>query len=296
VSAPHRSGLAALAGRPNVGKSTLVNRMVGEHVVAVSSRPQTTRRRALGAVNRDDAQLVLVDLPGFQKPFDRLTERMQRAVDETLADADVAVLVLDATTPPGPGDRYVAERVLRPGGAPGIIVLNKVDLLRPAAIAQAIAAAAALGEFHALHPISALTGDGVDALLDDLFGLLEEGPAFFPPGATSDQTEEQRIAEAVREAALQLTREELPHAVAVAVDEIERRRRSADLVHATLICETESQKRILVGKGGEMIRRIGTRARPQVEQVLGGQVYLELRVKVRRRWRRDEAELDRLGV
>ena len=136
MSALHRSGLAALAGRPNVGKSTLVNRMVGEHVVAVSSRPQTTRRRALGAVNRDDAQLVLVDLPGFQKPFDRLTERMQRAVDETLADADVAVLVLDATTPPGPGDRYVAERVLRPGGAPGIIVLNKVDLLRPPAIAR----------------------------------------------------------------------------------------------------------------------------------------------------------------
>jgi GTP-binding protein Era len=296
VSAPHRSGLAALAGRPNVGKSTLVNRMVGEHVVAVSSRPQTTRRRALGAVNRDDAQLVLVDLPGFQKPFDRLTERMQRAVDETLADADVAVLVLDATTPPGPGDRYVAERVLRPGGAPGIIVLNKVDLLRPAAIAQAIAAAAALGEFHALHPISALTGDGVDALLDDLFGLLEEGPAFFPPGATSDQAEEQRIAEAVREAALQLTREEVPHAVAVAVDEIERRRKSADLVYATLICETESQKGILVGKGGAMIRQIGTRARPQVEEILGGQVYLELRVKVRRHWRRDEAELDRLGV
>ena len=136
--------------------------MVGEHVAAVSSRPQTTRRRALGAVNRADAQLVLVDLPGFQKPFDRLTERMQRAVDETLADADVAVLVLDATAPLGAGDRYVAERVLRPGGAPGIIVLNKVDLMRAAGDRWAIAAAAALGEFHALHPISALTGDGVD--------------------------------------------------------------------------------------------------------------------------------------
>jgi GTP-binding protein Era len=296
VSAVHRSGLAALAGRPNVGKSTLVNRMVGEHVAAVSSRPQTTRRRALGAVSREDAQLVLVDLPGFQKPFDRLTERMQRAVDETLADADVALLVLDATAPLGAGDRYVAERVLRPGRTPGIILLNKVDLLRPPAIAAAIEAASGLGEFHALHPISALSGDGVDALLDDLFALLEEGPAYFPPGQTSDQTDEQRIAEAVREAALQLTRDEVPHAVAVSVDEIERQRRGPDVVHASLICETESQKGILIGRRGEMIRRIGTQARPLVEEVLGGQVYLELRVKVRPRWRRDEAELDRLGV
>jgi GTP-binding protein Era len=290
-----RSGLIALAGRPNVGKSTLVNRLVGDRVAAVSALPQTTRRRSLGAVTRRDAQLVLVDLPGFQTPFDRLTERMQRSVDEALADADGTLLVLDATEPIGGGDRFVAARVLGEPGRPCVIALNKVDRLRPPAIAAAIQAAARLGPFHALHPISALTGDGVEALLGDLLGLLDEGPAYFPPGATSDQTDEQRIAEAVREAALSLTRQEVPHAIGVLVDEIERTKGHA-VVRATLICETESQKGILIGKGGAMIKRIGVSSRPAVEHVLDGPVHLDLRVKVRRHWRRDESELDRLGV
>ncbi len=290
-----RSGLIALAGRPNVGKSTLVNRLVGDRVAAVSARPQTTRRRSLGAVTRGDAQLVLVDLPGFQTPFDRLTERMQRSVDEALADADGTLLVLDATEPIGGGDRFVAARVMGAPERPCVIALNKVDRLRPPAIAAAIQAAAGLGPFHALHPISALTGDGVEPLLEDLLGLLEQGPAYFPPGTTSDQTDQQRIAEAVRESALSLTRQEVPHAVGVLVDEIERTKGHA-IVHATLICETESQKGILIGKGGAMIKRIGVTSRPLVEQILDGPVHLELRVKVRRHWRRDESELDRLGV
>ena len=210
----------ALAGRPNVGKSTLVNRLVGEHVAAVSARPQTTRRRALGVVNREGYQLVLVDLPGFQKPFDRLTERMQRSVNETLADADATVLMLDARAPVGSGDRYIAARVLAEGAPPCVIAVNKTDGLGPDRIVPILAEAVGLGDPHAVHPISALTGEGVDALLDDLLALLPEGPAWFPPGMVTDQSLEQRIAELVRERALELTRDEVPHAVAVLVESI----------------------------------------------------------------------------
>ena len=242
-------------------------------------------------------QLVLIDLPGFQKPFDRLTERMQRAVDETLADADAVVLVLSAAEPIGRGDRFIAERVLRPGAAPCVIALNKVDRVGPPAIAAAIAQAAGLGDFHALHPISALTGDGVPALVDDLVGLLPEGPRYFPQDARSDQTPEQRIAEVIREAALRHTREEVPHAVEVAVESVSRRDEEGIYdVHAQVWVEAESQKGILIGKAGAMVKRIGSEARPVVEAILGGPVMLELTVRVRPHWRRDAAELDRLGV
>ncbi|MGN6379799.1 MAG: GTPase Era [Gaiellales bacterium] len=295
MNAIHRSGFVALAGRPNVGKSTLVNRLVGEHVAAVSGTPQTTRRRALGVVTGAAHQLVLVDLPGFQKPFDRLTERMQRSVDEAIADVDAVVFMLNARERVGRGDRLIAERVLRPGGPPCVIAVNKVDAVAPAAIAETIAAVAELGEFHSLHPISALTGDGVGPLVDDLVSLLPEGPRYFPDEVTSDQTVEQRIAEAVREAALAHTREEVPHAVAVVVDELEPGRRTTH-VRARVICETESQKGILVGKHGSMVKQIGSDARPHVEAILGGPVMLDLVVRVRPHWRRDTGELDRLGV
>ncbi len=292
----HRSGFVALAGRPNVGKSTLVNRLVGDHVAAVSRRPQTTRRRALGVVSGDDFQLVLADLPGFQKPFDRLTERMQRTVNETLEGADAVILMLNAVEGIGGGDRHIAERVLRPGPPPCVIVLNKVDRVKPVRIAQLTAEAALLGEFHSLHPISALTGEGVQALGRDLTELLVEGPSYFPPGATSDQTQDQRIAELVREAALDLTHDEVPHAIAVLIEEITRGTRGRTVVRASLVCETESQKGILIGKGGAMIKRIGSAARPAIQELVGGPAYLELTVKVRPRWRRDESALDRMGV
>ncbi len=292
----HRSGLVALAGRPNAGKSTLVNRLVGEHVAAVSRRPQTTRRRALGAVAGDGWQLVLVDLPGFQKPFDRLTERMQRSVDETLADADAVVLMLNGPEGVGPGDRHIAARAMRTGAVPCLIAINTVDRMRPAAIAETIVAADALGESHAIHPISALTGDGVDPLLTDLVALLPEGPAYFPPGVTSDQTAELRIGEAIREAALEATRDEVPHAVAVLIEEITASKRHPTVVRAVLICETESQKGILVGRGGSMVKRIGSEARPLIETIIGGPTYLDLTVKVRPRWRRDDTALDRMGI
>jgi GTP-binding protein Era len=291
----YRSGFVALAGRPNVGKSTLVNRLVGEHVVAVSDRPQTTRRRALGVVSRDGYQLVLADLPGFQKPFDRLTERMQRSVDETLGDVDAVVLMLNAREPIGRGDRHIAERVLREGSPPCVIVLNKVDGLRPDRIAPAMAAAATLGPFHSLHPVSALTGDGVSELLADLAGLLPTGPMLFPVEMTSDQSDSERAAEIIREAALAQMREEVPHAIAVEINEFDRLR-SHTRIAARVICETESQKRILVGKGGTMVKRIGTDARGLLEEMTGRKVMLDLTVRVRPHWRRDSTELDRLGV
>src|SRR4051812_49093289 len=222
--------------------------------------------------------MVLVDLPGITKPFDRLTERMQRAVDETLTDADAVVLMLNGQEGVGPGDRYIAARVLRDGSVPCLIAINKTDRMRPHAIAETISAAAELGPFHSMHPISALRGDGVDALRDDLVSLLEPGPAYFPEGVISDQTDEARVGEAVREAALEALRDEIPHAVAVRIEEIVPGRRGVTVVRATIICETDSQKRIVVGAGGSKVKEIGTVARPQVESIVGGPVFLELSV------------------
>ncbi|HEU0193016.1 MAG TPA: GTPase Era [Gaiellales bacterium] len=290
-----RSGFVALAGRPNVGKSTLVNRLVGDHVAAVSGRPQTTRRRTLGVVDGPQHQLVLIDLPGFQKPFDRLTERMQRSVDEALGDADATLLMLSAVEPIGRGDRFIAERVMRPGSAPCVIAVNKIDRVGPQTLAPFLQSASELGEFHSLHPVSALRGDGVAELRDDLVALLPEGPRFFPQGMTSDQTLEQRIAESIREAALAHTRDEVPHALAVTVEELSPTA-GGTRVEARLICETESQKGILIGRGGAMIKRIGSEARVALEAITAGPVMLELTVKVRPHWRRDSAELGKLGA
>ncbi len=286
-----RSGLVAVAGRPNVGKSTLVNALCGGKVAIVSDKPQTTRRRISGIANGPGHQLVLQDLPGFQRPRDPLTERMQRTVDESLGDdVDGILFVLAADERLGGGDRFIAGRVFT-GERPVVIALNKVDRLKPDRIAARIAEAAALGDFHALHPVSALTGDGVDALRADLVELLPEGPAYFPEGDVTDLSLEARVAELVREAALALTREEVPHAVTAQTEELEERR-----VAVTLFVETNSQKGILVGKGGRMIREIGSRARPEIEALLGRGVFLELTVKVRPKWRRDEAMLTRMGI
>lgn len=285
-----RSGFVALAGRPNVGKSALVNALCESKVVIVSDKPQTTRHRVQGVANRPDAQLVVIDLPGFQRPLDPLTERMQRRVDRALEDVDGVLFVLAADETIGPGDRFVAARVFG-GGTPVVIALNKIDRADAATIARQIEHAAALGDFHALHPVSAKTDDGVAALREELFALLPEGPPYFPPGEATDAPLELRVAELVRERALELTRDEVPHALTAEIEEIEGRR-----VSASLFVETASQKQILVGKGGQMIKQIGTLARPEIELLLGGPVYLELRVKVKPRWRRDEALLERLGL
>jgi GTP-binding protein Era len=285
-----RSGFVAVAGRPNVGKSTLVNALAGGKVAIVSDKPQTTRRRIAAVVNGEGYQLVLVDLPGFQRPRDPLTERMQKTVDESLADVDAFLFVLPADERIGPGDRFVAERIFSTG-APVVIALNKVDRVDPARIAQQIEAAAALCDFHALHPVSALRGEGLGPLLGDLVGLLPEGPRYFGEGEDTDLPLEARLAEIIREQALALTRDEVPHAIEVEIEEIEEGR-----VRARLFVETESQKGILVGKGGSKVKAIGSRARPELERLLGRKIFLELVVKVRPHWRRDENVLQQLGI
>jgi GTP-binding protein Era len=285
-----KSGFVAVAGRPNVGKSTLVNALCGEKIAITSKVPNTTRRRLFGVANGPDYQLALVDLPGFQRPMDPLTERMQQTVDSSFEDVDAVLIVVDARAHIGAGDRFVARRVFGLE-KPVIIALNKVDRLKPAHIATQMKAAAALGDFHALHPVSAKTKEGVGELRGDLVYLLPEGPAYFPSGQKTDLALDERIAEVIREKALHLTREEVPHAISVEVDEIEEKR-----MRAIVYCETESQKGILVGKKGAMVREIGTRARPEVEALLGHPVFLELTVKVRPKWRRDPQMLERLGL
>ena len=284
------SGFVAVAGRPNVGKSTLVNALCGGKVAIVSDKPQTTRRRILGIANGDGYQLVLADLPGFQRPRDPLTEHMQRTVDSSFEDVDAVLFVVDARARIGAGDRFIAARMFAIG-VPVVIAVNKVDRLKPGHIASQMQTAAGLGAFHALHPVSAKTGDGVAGLREELVGLLPEGPLYFPPDQRSDLSLETQIAELVREQALALTREEVPHALSAEVEEL-----ADKVVRASIFVETESQKTILVGKGGAMVRRIGTGARPQIEQLLGRSIFLELQVKVRPRWRRDEAMLERLGI
>ena len=285
-----RSGFVAVAGRPNVGKSTLVNALAGGKVAIVSDKPQTTRRRIVGIDNGDDHQLVLVDLPGFQRPRDPLTERMQQTVERSLDDVEAILFVLSARERIGGGDRFIAQRVFDLG-VPVVIALNKVDRLRPGHIAEQMQRAAQLGDFQSLHPVSALTRDGVDALHDELVALLPEGPPYYPREQRTDLTPETQVAELVREKALQLTREEVPHAISVEVEEI-----TDKVVRATIFVETDSQKQILIGKGGSVVKQAGTRARPEIELVLGHPVFLDLKVKARPRWRRDEAMLERLGL
>ena len=285
-----KSGIVAVAGRPNVGKSTLVNALAGEKVAITSKVPNTTRRRVFGVANGPDYQLALVDLPGFQRPLDTLTERMQATVDASFEEVDVVLLVVDARAHIGSGDRFVGRRVFALE-KPVIIVLNKVDRLKASHVVSQMQAAAQLGDFHALHPVSAKTKDGIGELRDDIVSLLPEGPALFPLEQRTDLTVEERVAEVIREKALQLTREEVPHAVMVEVDEIAEK-----VVRAFVYVETASQKGILVGKKGAMIREIGTRARPEVEALVGHSVFLELQVKVRPKWRRDPKLLERLGL
>ncbi len=285
-----KSGFVAVAGRPNVGKSTLVNALCGSKVVIVSDKPQTTRRRIFGIANGEDHQLVLVDMPGFQRPRDALTERMQRTVDRSFEDVDAVLLAVDCRDRIGAGDRFVASRVFGLG-VPVVIAVNKVDRLKPGHIASQMATAAELGPFVALHPVSAKTGDGIGELREELVTLLPDGPAYFPEDARTDLPVEAQVAELVREKALALTREEVPHAISVEVEALED-----TVVRASVYVETQSQKQIVVGQGGRVVREIGTRARPEIEALLGRKVFLDLQVKVRPHWRRDDAMLERLGL
>jgi len=285
-----KSGFVAVAGRPNVGKSTLVNALVGGKVAIVSDKPQTTRRRISGVANGDDYQLVLVALPGFQRPLDPMTERMQRTVDRAFEDVDAVLFVLSTRERIGAGDRFIAQRVFSLG-VPVVIGLNKVDRLKPGHVATQMDTASKLGDFHALHPVSAKTGDGIAELREELVELLPEGPAYFPPEQRSDLSQEEEIGELIREKALALTREEVPHAISVEVEEVDEK-----VVRASVYVETDSQKQIVVGKGGSVVKEIGVRARPEIEHLVGHPVFLELKVKVKPKWRRDEGLLERLGI
>jgi GTP-binding protein Era len=294
-----RSGFIGLAGRPNVGKSTLVNAIVGSHVVIVSPRPQTTRRAIRGVATdlEKELQLVLVDLPGVQRPRDVLTERMQGRVERELADSDVVLFMINGEEGVGPGDRFIVRALLGAGAdLPVICAVNKADRLGPNELVPVLAAAAELEGVDEVFPISAKTGEGVGPLIERLGELVPEGPYMYPPEDRSDQPGELLLAELIREQVLNRTRQEIPHSVEVSVLEVEPREDGLVEVRAEVWAETESQKRILIGKKGVKIGEIGTAARRSLEAELGSKVFLDLQVRVRRHWRRDEDLLDRLGI
>lgn len=291
----YKSGLIVLAGRPNVGKSTLANTLAGAHVAAVSPRPQTTRRRISAVVHGDGWQAVLQDIPGFQTPRDALTERMQHTVDQTLADCDAALFVVNAAEQTGKGDRFIAQRLVA-AQLPTVIVVNKTDRATPTQIADTITSAVALiPDFVAVHPVSAMTEDGCRALREELPPLLSVGPAYFPSNLVTDQTPDELSAELIREAALQRLREEVPHALAVAIEEMTIGRDGVRII-ASVLVEHESQKGIVVGKGGQMIKEIGMSSRAALADAFAMTVHLDLTVKVRRGWRQDDSMLNRLGL
>jgi GTP-binding protein Era len=290
-----RGGFVALAGRPNVGKSTLVNALVGEKVAIVSDRPQTTRRAIRGVYRRGDAQVALVDLPGVQRPRDALTERMAQRVRHELEGADAALLMLAADQGVGPGDRFIAK-LLAGGVRPATIAVNKVDRLSRSELMAVLQQATELQPRAEVFPISARTGVGVQELGEHLAALMPCGPFMFAADASSDQPRELLLAELIREAVIRRTFHELPHAVEVVVEELEHTREALTTVRALIWVESDSQKGILIGSHGRMIKAIGTAARRELERELASHVHLELMVRVRRDWRSDDALLDRLGI
>jgi GTPase len=290
-----RAGFVALAGRPNVGKSTLVNGMVGRKVAIVSDTPQTTRRAIRGVSSSEDTQLVLVDLPGVQRPRDALTERMQHRVEAEMAESDAALFVINAEEGVGPGDRFIAG-ALRGAGVPVVMAVNKVDRLDRSHTLQALTDAAALDIAEEIFPVSARTGRGVAALRGHLASLMPESPFLFPAQESSDQPRDVLMAELVREQVLRRTFQEVPHSVEVVIDDVQDREDGLTLVRGLVWVEAESQKGILIGAGGRMIKAVGTAARRELERELGTRVHLDLSVRVRRGWRGDEALLDRLGI
>jgi GTP-binding protein Era len=278
-----------------VGKSTLVNGMVGRKVAIVSDKPQTTRRAIRGVSSTADTQLVLVDLPGVQRPRDALTERMQHRVESEMAESDAALFVINAEEGVGPGERFIAG-ALRGAGVPVVIAVNKVDRLDRSHTLQALTDAAALDIADEIFPVSARTGRGVAALRGHLAGLMPAGPFLFPAQESSDQPRDVLMAELVREQVLRRTFQEVPHAVEVVIEDVEEREDGLTLVRALVWVEAESQKGILIGAGGRMIKAVGTAARRELERELGTRVHLDLSVRVRRGWRGDDALLDRLGI
>jgi GTP-binding protein Era len=290
-----RSGLVAIVGRPNVGKSTLVNALVGQKVAIVSNKPQTTRRDIRAIRTTEDHQIVFTDTPGFHKPRTLLGSRLNELVGEATAGVDVVVMVVDAKAGVGRGDAYVVERQVRGAGVAAICAVNKLDLLRGRAEVPQLQAAADLGGFEEIVPVSARAGRGLDVLLELIVARLPEGPPLYPAEQVTDLPLEVRLAELVRERALALTREEVPHSVAVVVEDLEEQEDGLTRVSATIVVERDSQKGIVIGKGGAVLKAIGTGARGEMEALLRTRVFLDLRVKVLKEWQRDPKALRRLG-
>jgi len=297
----HRSGFAAFVGRPNVGKSTLMNALVGEKVAIMSSRPQTTRRAIRGIITRDDAQLVIVDTPGLHRPRTLLGERLNDVVRETFAEVDVIGFCLPADEKIGPGDAWIA-RELAQAKAPVVAIITKVDKVSRDRVAEHLMQVSELGEFVDLVPVSSIEGIQVDVLTDVLIKHLPKGADLYPTGEVTDEPEDIMIAELIREAALEGVHDELPHSIAVIVEEMEERPQEADdprrpllIIRAQLYVERDSQKGIIIGHGGERLKAVGAEARAGIERLLGRKVYLDLHVKIAKEWQRDPKQLGRMG-
>lgn len=289
-----RSGFVAVVGRPNVGKSTLVNALVGDKVAITSDKPQTTRSAVRGILNADGVQVVLVDTPGYHKPRTLLGSRLNEVVRAAWSDVDLALFLVDGHSGVGRGDVKVAED-LRAANCPVILVVNKIDAMSHGSIAAALAAASELADYEEYVPISALDGDGVELLRDLVVARMPEGPMYYPPGTSTDQPPPLFVAELVREKLLGRTREEVPHSIAVVTDEYEERDDGLLEIRATIYVERDSQKGIVIGKGGSTIKAVGTEAREEIETLFGRKVFLELRAKVEKDWQRRAHALERLG-
>ena len=292
-----RSGFASLVGRPNVGKSTLTNALVGAKVAITSDRPQTTRRVIRGIVHRPDAQLVLVDTPGLHRPRTLLGERLDSLVRSTLTEVDVIGFCVPAPDPVGPGDKYLARELAGVKSTPVVAIVTKTDQSTPEQVARQLLAVSELGDWDDVVPVSAVTGYQLDVLADVLVSHLPEGQALYPAGELTDEPEQIRVAELIREAALDGVRDELPHSIAVVVEEMGPRPGQPDLtdVHAELYVERPSQKAIVIGTKGARLKEVGTRAREQIEALLGTRIYLDLHVKIAKDWQRNPKQLRRLG-
>jgi GTPase len=292
-----RSGFAAFVGRPNVGKSTLTNALVGAKVAITSARPQTTRRVIRGIVHRDDAQLVLVDTPGLHKPKTLLGERLDSLVRSTLTEVDVLGFCVPATDAVGPGDRYMAAELSSVKKTPVVAIITKTDEASQEQTASQLVSVSKLGDWADIVPVSAVSGYNLDELTNVLVSHLPEGPALYPDGELTDEPEQIMVAELIREAALEGVRDELPHSIAVVVEEMGPRENNPDLtdVYAELYVERPSQKAIILGTKGARLKDVGTRARRQIEALLGTRVYLDLHVKIAKEWQRDPKQLRRLG-
>ena len=296
TEAGFRSGFVALVGRPNAGKSTLTNALVGEKIAITSDTPQTTRHRLRAVVDREDAQIVLVDTPGLHKPHDALGEELNRSALKSLEDVDVVAFLIDATQPIGGGDRWVAEHVAKARAGKRILVITKADIATAEQVEKQLNAGRRLGTFDDEVVLSAVAGFNLGGFIETVMRFLPEGPRWFPAGMPTDQSVEVMIAEFVREKILRSTFDEVPHAVGVSIDELEQdEKRDLTRIFATIYVERDSQKGIIVGKGGVMIKQVGTEARVDLERLLGNRVYLDLKVKVKKDWRRDASQIRRFG-